>query len=118
MLAITTGKSALLERAVIHYHRALQLLDQCGTIDVATNVLLLAICNNCGYCRSYMFDAVSTRSFQEYIKCILENLSCPSSKYEEHVDDSACEAECDYFYSSALMCGSETSPVVPTAPAA
>jgi hypothetical protein len=118
MLAITTGKSTYLERAVVHYHRALQFLDQCDTVNAATNVLLLAICNNCGYCRSYLFDAVSTRHFQEYIKFLLENT--PSSNTSEELGDCCCcwEAECDYFYSSALLCGGDDTPIVPMAPAA
>jgi hypothetical protein len=121
ILAITKGKSALLEKSVLHYHRALQLLDQCSdtaAINVATNVLHLAICNNCGYCHSYMFDDVSTRNFQEYMKLILKNLSSCSSSKHEHVEYSYWETECDYFYSSALVYGSETLPVMLLAPAA
>jgi hypothetical protein len=149
MLAITTGKSSHLERAVVHYQRALQLLNQCccdhddiNNIHnvVSTNVLLLAICNNCGYCRSYMLDAESTRNFQQYIHFILQTLPpCPpsSSSSSENNNEqqqpqqwhcgcccsssSRCwETECDYFYSSTvLLCGDDGTPfVVPTAPAA
>jgi hypothetical protein len=129
ILAITTGKSAHLQKSVVHYHRALQLLDQVdgGIHDVlSTHVLLLAICNNCGYCRSHMLDSVSAQNFQQYIKFILDNLPRPSSSSSknEHGDhDCFCfcfwETECDYFYSSACcFCGGGDTPVLNLAPAA
>jgi hypothetical protein len=129
MLAITTGKSSHLERSVIHYQRALQLLDQVDGIhdDLSTHVLLLAICNNCGYCRSHMLDSVSTQNFQQYIKYILDNLPRPSSSssssYNEEQDDCFCcycwETECDYFYSSACcFSGGGDALVLSFAPAA